>query len=68
MAFYKVLKTGHFSEARFNEVGAIVEIDENAARVAEERGYLQISTKPVKVAHPVGEKATAKPKAKLKKK
>lgn len=44
MAFYKVLKAGHFSEERFNQVGAIVEIDENAAKVAEERGFLQITT------------------------
>ena len=47
MAFYKVLKSGHFSEERFNQVGAIVEIDENAAKVAEERGFLKkVAKKP----------------------
>lgn len=45
MAFYKVLKSGHFSEARFNKIGDIVEIDQMAAKVAEERGFLELTTK-----------------------
>ena len=52
MAFYKVLKTGHFSEEKFNQVGSVIEIDENAAKIAEERGYLKKTTrkpKPIKV-------------------
>lgn len=66
-AFYKVLKSGHFSEARFNKVGAIVEIDENAAKVAEERGFLQITTEkpgPAKKEVPVKSKVEEKPKKK----
>jgi len=60
MAFYKVLKSGHFSEERFNKVGSIVEIDEKAAKVAEERGFLEKTTK-----KPIESKA--KPKIKKKK-
>lgn len=69
MAFYKVLKSGHFSEERFNEVGAIVEIDENAAKVAEEKGFLQITTekpRPVKKQSSVKPKVELKPKPKAK--
>jgi len=54
---YKVLKSGHFSEERFNQVGSIVEIDEIAANVAVEKGYLK----------PVSAKAKIKPVVKTKK-
>ena len=76
MAFYVVKKSGHFSEERFNKVGAIVEIDQLAAKVAEERGFLEITTKkptPIKPIKPIEpepkgkvEGKLAKPKSKAK--
>ncbi len=48
MAFYKILKSGHFSEEALNRVGDIVALDENAAGAAVEKGFLELSKKVVK--------------------
>ena len=41
MAYYKILKTGHFREAHLNEIGAVVDLHPDAARIAVENGFLE---------------------------
>ena len=62
MAYYKILKSGYFSEEFLNKVGDVVALDENAAGAAVEKGFLEVSKKEVKP-----EKIEVKKKIKKKK-
>ena len=61
MPFYKILKTGYFSEEWLNKIGDVVDLHPDTAKPAVEKGYLEEAKKKV-VLKPVKKKGRPKKK------